>query len=313
MRNRTGMQVVMREFAKDKWALMLFIVLVAMIVGIFIGASLIHQETMMRISLQNYYAEPSKQFLLGADQGGRDILGQLIVGARNSVAIAMAITCITSIVGTLVGLVCGYFGSWIDRVVMRIIDFYMTIPSLMLIIVFISIVPQYTILSFVVIMSLFLWVGTARIVRAKTLSESRRDYVYASKTMGTSDIVIMFREVAPNISSIVIVEIMLNFASNIGIETGLSYLGFGLPPTIPSLGTLISYANNPLVLQQKWWVWLPASIFILLFTLCIHYIGQAFRRIADVRQRSITPQRNCVRIRLRARAKNSSPNRITRS
>lgn len=279
------MQVVMRQFAKDKWALVSFIVLVMTIFGIFIWAALIHQETMMRMNLRDYYAEPGKKFLLGADQGGRDILGQLVIGARNSIVIAMAITCITSIVGTLVGLVCGYFGGWIDAVVMRIIDFYMTIPSLMLIIVFISIVPQYTILSFIVIMSLFLWVGTARIVRAKTLSESRRDYVHASKTMGTSDIVIIFREVAPNISSILIVEITLNFASNIGIETGLSYLGFGLPPTIPSLGTLISYANNPLVLQQKWWVWLPASIFILLFTLSIHYVGQAFRRGADIKQR----------------------------
>jgi peptide/nickel transport system permease protein len=109
--------------------------------------------------------------------------------------------------------------------------------------------------------------------------------VSASKTLGTGDFAIIRREVAPNLSSLLIVEMTLNFAGNVGIETGLSYLGFGLPPTTPSLGTLVSYANNPAVLQQYWWVWLPASLLILFMMLAINYIGQALRRSVDVKQR----------------------------
>ncbi len=282
----TGIQVIFREFRKDKVAMVSFLTLAAVIITVFICAYfVIDQEALMRISLQDNYAKPGDEFLLGADQGGKDILGQIIVGAKNSILIAMSITAITGAFGIFVGLICGYFGGWIDNLFMRIIDFFITIPSLMLIIVFVTIIPKYSISTFVFIMSLFLWTGTARLVRSKTLSESKRDYVQASKTLGTNDFIIIVREILPNLSSIIIVELTLNFAGNVGIETGLSYLGFGLPSSTPSLGTLVSHANNPLVLQQYWWVWLPASLFILLMMLAINYVGQALRRSADSRQR----------------------------
>ncbi|MGE7977875.1 ABC transporter permease [Psychrobacillus sp. NPDC093200] len=281
----TGFQVILREFKKDKLAMFSLISLVIIIVGVFIWAYTIDKEAIMRVSLRDKYASPGDKFFLGADQGGKDILGQLIIGAKNSIGIAIAITLITGFVGIVVGLVCGYFGGWIDNIFMRIIDFFITIPSLMLIIVFVTIVPKYTMTTFVIIMSIFMWTSTARLVRSKALTESRRDYVNASKTMGTPGIIIIFKEIMPNISSILIVELTLNFAGNVGIETGLSYLGFGLPPATPSLGTLVAYANNPLVLQEKWWVWLPASLFILLMMLGINYVGQALRRSADARQR----------------------------
>ena len=281
----TGWQVIWREFKKDKVAMLSLITLIIVIVGVFIWAWFIDKEALMRISLREKYAAPGGQFFLGADQGGRDILGQLIIGARNSIGIAIAITVITGGFGVFVGLICGYFGGWIDNMFMRIIDFFITIPSLMLIIVFITVIPKYGVPEFVLIMSLFLWTGTARLVRSKALSESRRDYVNASKTLGTNDFVIIFKEIMPNLSSILIVELTLNFAGNVGIETGLSYLGYGLPPSTPSLGTLVSYANNPLVLYEYWWCWLPAAIFILLMMLGINYVGQALHRAADAKQR----------------------------
>jgi len=281
----TGIQVIFREFKKDKLAMFSLISLIVVIIGVFIWAWLIDQETLMRVSLRDKYAAPGDKFFLGADQGGKDILGQLVIGARNSIAIAISITLITGVIGVIIGLVCGYFGGWIDNIFMRIIDFFITIPSLMLIIVFVTIVPKYTVTVFILIMSIFLWTSTARLVRSKALSESRRDYVNASKTMGTRGVFIIFKEIMPNLSSILIVELTLNFAGNVGIETGLSFLGFGLPPQTPSLGTLVSYANNPIVLQEKWWVWLPASLFILLMMLGINYVGQALRRSADAKQR----------------------------
>ncbi len=281
----TGFQVIMREFKKDKLAMFSLIALIIVILGIYIWAMFIDQQEMMRVSLRDKFAEPGEKFFLGADQGGRDILGQLIIGARNSISIAIAVTLLTGAVGLIIGLTTGYFGGWIDNIFMRIIDFFITIPSLMIIIVFVTIVPKYNIPIFVLILSVFIWPGTARLIRSKALSESRRDYVNASKTMGTSDASIIFGKMMPNLSSIIIVDLTLSFAGNVGIETGLSYLGFGLPPSTPSLGTLVSYANNPLVLQDKWWVWLPASLLILLLMLGINYVGQAIRRSADAKQR----------------------------
>ncbi|MFC5558412.1 ABC transporter permease [Ureibacillus thermophilus] len=282
---KKGRNVVFREFQKDKIAMVSLILLVIFIFFVFIASLFIDQEALMRINLYDRYSPPGEKYILGADQGGKDILGQLIIGARNSILIALAITLLTSLIGIVVGLICGYFGGWVDHIIMRIIDFFVTIPSLLFIIVFVTLVPKYTVTSFILTMSLFLWTGTARLVRSKALSESKRDYVSASKTLGTSDFVIIRREVAPNLSSLLIVEMTLNFAGNVGIETGLSYLGFGLPPTTSSLGTLVSYANNPAVLQQYWWVWLPASLLILFMMLAINYIGQALRRSVDVKQR----------------------------
>lgn len=281
----TGFSVIWREFSKDKLAMFSLISLIIVISVIYVWSFMIDQTQLMRISLRDQMSPPGENFWLGADKGGRDIFGQLIIGARNSITIAISVTLITGFVGVAIGLITGYFGGWIDNIFMRIIDFFITIPSLMIIIVFITIIPKYTVVTFVLIMSVFLWVGTARLVRSKALSESRRDYINASKTMGTSDAVIIFKEMMPNLSSILIVELTLNFAGNVGLETGLSYLGFGLPPSTPSLGTLVAYANDPFILENAWWNWLPASILILLLMLAINYIGQAIRRSADARQR----------------------------
>lgn len=281
----SSFNVIAREIKKDKMATISLIILGILFAIVFIGSIFINQEEVMKISLLDKYAAPGEGFWLGADSGGRSILGQLILGAKNSIIIGISITITTSVIGIVIGLIAGYYGGKIDNAIMRIIDFTMILPTLMLIIVFVTVVPKYNTLTFIFIMSAFYWTGTARLVRSKALSESRRDYISASKTMGTSDIKILFREILPNVSSIIIVNLTLGFAGNIGIETGLTFLGFGLPPSTPSLGTLVGYATDPQVLSQKIWIWLPASILILVMMLCINYVGQALRRASDAKQR----------------------------
>lgn len=282
----TGWRVIWREFKKDKLAMFSLFILAVIIFGSIIWTPFIDQDELMKISLLDEFARPGENgFILGADQGGIDVLGQLVIGTRNSIVIAIAITIITGILGIGVGILAGYYGGFIDNMLMRLVDFIMTLPTMMIVIVFVTIIPKYNVTSFILILSVFMWVGTARLVRSKTLSESKRDYVNASKTMGTRDFAIMFKGIMPNLSSILIVEMTLNFAGNVGIETGLSFLGFGLPESTPSLGTLVSYAYNQTVLADKWWVWLPASLLILVLMLGINYVGQALRRSADAKQR----------------------------
>ncbi|MCS4488641.1 ABC transporter permease [Streptococcus sciuri] len=284
--NPTGFSVISREFLKDKIALASLIFLILILAFVFIGSLFMNQDQVMSVNIISKNLPPGYEgHLLGTDSYGRDVLGQLIIGARNSILIGFSITIITSIIGIFIGLISGYYGGRIDGILMRIVDFIMILPVLLLIIVFVTVIKSYTIYHFIFIMSAFYWTGKARLFRTRVLSEASLDYVSASKTLGTRDIVIMLREILPNISSLVIVNLTLNFAGNIGIETSLTYLGFGLPTTSPSLGTLIAYARNQDVLQNKAWIWLPATIFILVMILSINYVGQAFQRVADAKQR----------------------------
>lgn len=282
----TGIQVILREFKKDKLALGSFIFIVLLMVAVLVLSFVIDQAAVMKIQLLERFTEPGVNgYVLGADEAGRDMFGQLIIGAKNSILIAVAITILANFVGIALGIIMGYYGGFIDNFFMRIIDFFITLPTTMIIIVVVTIIPSYGIMDLIFIIAAFQWMGTARLVRSKALSEARRDYISASKTMGTSDFAIMFKGLLPNLSSLLIVEVTLSFAGNVGIETGLSFLGFGLPPSTPSLGTLVSYAMNPIILSSKWWIWLPASILILVMMLGINYVGQALRRAADAKQR----------------------------
>ncbi|MED4269564.1 ABC transporter permease [Geobacillus stearothermophilus] len=281
----SAFSIMWREVVRDRLALVSLIILSVILLIVYGASIFLDQEEIVKVDFLAIYSPPSAEHWLGTDYGGRDVFGQLIIGARNSFTIGLAITLITGAIGLVVGLVAGYFGGWIDNVIMRIIDFILVLPFLMLVIVFVAIVPKYNVLTFILIMSAFLWTGKARLIRAKTLAEREMDYVSASKTLGTPDWKIIIFQILPNLSSIIIVNLTLSLAGNIGIESGLTYLGFGLPESTPSLGTLVSYATNPDVLQNKWWVWLPASLLILVMMLCINFIGQALKRAADARQR----------------------------
>ena len=286
--NPTGFSVIVREFKKDKIALFSFFAVTIFIIAVFVASMFINLQQLQTVDIFRKYETPSFDNFwnfFGRDSGGRSVMGYVIVGARNSITIGVIITIVTTFIGLFVGLCMGYYGGKIDAWGMRVVDFISIMPSVMIIIVFVSIVPKYGIFQFILIFSMFYWTRTTRLARSKTLSETRRDYVNASKTMGTSDLKIMFSEILPNISSIIIVNGTLALASNIGIEVALSFLGFGLPAATPSLGTLISYASKPEIIQYKAYVWLPAALVLLFMMLGINYIGQALRRAADAKQR----------------------------
>lgn len=279
-------QMICREFKKDKLALGCLIFIVVLICGIYIGSLFLNTSKVMKVNILEQYSTPGTDgMLLGADQSGRNVFDMLILGTRNSLTIGFSITVLIELIGITFGVISGYFGGHVDNIMMRFLDFMMSLPVLMLIIVIVSIIPHYSMVTFVLVMSAFYWVGTARLVRSKALSEAQKDYISASKISGTSNLVIIFRELLPNLSSIIIVDAILNLTANIGIEVGLTFLGFGLPSNIPSLGTLIGFAQDPDILTTKLWVWLPAALLILVLCVGISYIGNVVRRAFDARQR----------------------------
>ncbi|MGO1642486.1 MAG: ABC transporter permease, partial [Lactobacillus amylovorus] len=232
-----------------------------------------------------YYGWGQGGHLLGTDDGGRDILKLLIMGGRNSIMIGISVTVITEIVGLVVGLVSGYYGGVVDVIIMRIVDFIQILPQMPIIIVLTTVIPNYNAVTLVFLIAMFGWTTTARYYRSFILSQRDRDYVLASKTSGSSNLQIMFREVLPNITSMIIIDVVLTIAGNIGIETSLSFLGYGLPTTTPSLGTLIGFADDPVNVINRPWLWLPATILLLVISLSINYVGRALQRAGDARQR----------------------------
>lgn len=283
----SSMRVIWDEIKNDKLALISLFLFIFIVVATFILAEVVDKDAAMRVVIGKQNRPPSAANILGTDPSGRDMFGQLVIGARNSFLIAFAVTIAGGILGILIGLIAGFYAGNVDNVVMRFIDFFMMLPSTMIIIVLVSIIPKYNVPQFVLIMICFAWMGKARLIRAKTLQQSGLDYVLASKTLGTPNFIIMFREVLPNLVSIIVVNMTLTLASNMGLETGLSFLGFGLPFNTPSLGTLISYASVPATMQSRPWQWLPAALLVFVMMLCINFVGQAINRAADAKQRTI--------------------------
>jgi ABC-type dipeptide/oligopeptide/nickel transport systems, permease components len=282
----TTAKIIWDEFRADKPAMVALFIVVGFILFVMIASLFINTPKMMQTDIMNYNAAPGTNgFWLGADTAGRSVGKQLIVGARNSIGIALGLTVISSTFGICWGLISGYFNGYIDWGMQRVYDFMMMLPMTMMIIVLVTIIKNYNAVTLTLIFSIFYWEGTSRLIRSRTLSESEKDYVAASKTSGTGSFKIIFREIMPNISSLIIVDTTLSFAENIGVETGLSYLGFGLPIQTPSLGTLIANANDPNNITQYWWTWLPAALLIIVLCLSISYIGQVIRRAADASQR----------------------------
>jgi peptide/nickel transport system permease protein len=294
-----GFKVILREFKKDKVALFALGVLALLLATVTVWYIRLDSSEVMQVDILRNFAEPAdfswslvadawngeKSLILGADEYGRDVFMQLFLAAGNSIVIAVAVTSIIAFIGITLGLISGYYGGAVDNVVMRVTDFVMTLPTTMIIIVFLVVVPEYTIPSFIFIMSIFAWTGYTRIVRSKALAESRLDYISASKTMGTPAWKIILGELLPNLTSLITVQLILSYAGNIGLETGLTFLGFGLPDQTPSLGRLVSAATTPFNLENRPWVWLPASTLILVLMLCINYVGQALKRSTDAKQR----------------------------
>ncbi len=235
--------------------------------------------------LTNKFASPSGEHWLGTDAMGRDLFSRILYGGQISILVGLVATFVAVTIGVTYGAISGFYGGRADTIMMRIVDFFMVLPFLMIVIVFVTISPSYDIFTFSFMMAAFLWTGTARLVRSLAIQERELDYISASKTLGSSHGKIVFTQLMPNLVGIIIVNGTLSLAANIGIESGLSFIGFGFPEDYPSLGTLMAYATNSQTLQHRPWIWVPAAIMILVLMLCVRNIGEAMRRAGDARQR----------------------------
>lgn len=226
---------------------------------------------------------------LGSDENGRDLLSRLIFGARISLTVGVAAVLMELVIGTLLGAVAGYYGGWVDYIVMRITDVFLSIPLLPLLLTLTGIVAASSSkasLGFgviVVIIGALSWPGVARLVRASYLSLREREYTEAARALGNGDARIMLRHLLPNAMAPIIVQATLDVANVIVLESTLSFLGFGIQPPTASWGNMLANAESNL--EVAWWAAVFPGLCILVTVLAINYIGDGLRDALDPNMR----------------------------
>jgi peptide/nickel transport system permease protein len=237
--------------------------------------------------------EGQTAFPLGSDNQGRDVLSAILYGSRISLLIGIATVALSFSVGIMIGLAAGYFGGRIDNILMRIGDTILSIPTILVAILVTSVFRQMlpanlregaAALILVLAISMTSWVQYARTVRAATLVERRKEYVQAATLIGVRPLKIMLGHILPNTLTPVMVTATLSLGLAILIEATLSFLGLGMPPTQPSLGTLIRIGNQYLFSGQ-WWVVVFPSIYLCVLVLAVNLLGDWLRDALNPRLR----------------------------
>ena len=223
---------------------------------------------------------PDAAHPLGTDIAGRDIWARLLYGGRTSIIVGFGAVGLYLAIGTLIGLVSGFYGGVVDQVLMRFTDTIIAIPSLLLIIVFVSVVGP-GISSVIVVIGLLGWPATARLVRGQLLVLREAEFTTAARVVGVPTRVILFRHMLPNIFGPLTVVATFGVASAVLAESSLSFLGLGVLPPVSSWGNMITEARNPVILNEVIWQWLPPAIAITLTVLGVNFIGDGLRDALD--------------------------------
>ncbi len=227
-----------------------------------------------------------KGFVLGTDDLGRDMLTRIINGGRVTMLVGAISVIIATIIGVITGGLAGYFGGKVDILIMRIAEIVGGLPFIPFAMILSAVIgsrlqPTQKMYLIMVVLGVLSWTGTCRLVRAQILAQREMEYVTAAKAMGVREVKIVFKHILPNVISLLLVSMTLDFATCMLTESTLSYLGFGIPLPTPTWGNLLTGANNSIVIQQYWWRWVfPAAIFGMC-TICINLMGDGLRDAVD--------------------------------
>ena len=257
------------------------IVLILLFCGIF--ADVLAPREMNEIIILDILAPPSAEHLLGADHVGRDILTRLIYGARISVIVGLAATSITVVVAAIIGVPSGYLGGKFDLLLQRFVDAWISFPGLLILLMIISIVGQ-GILQIILILGIFDGIGTSRLVRSAVIGIKENDYFLAAEAIGSTTTRTVIRHIIPNIMAIIIIIYSINIGGVILAEAGLSFLGFGLPPEVPSWGGMLAWEGRTYMEQAPGLAVYP-GLCLAVVVFGTNMFGDAMRDLLDPRLR----------------------------
>jgi peptide/nickel transport system permease protein len=239
------------------------------------------------LDIKNRFQAPSQAHPFGTDGLGRDVMTRTFYGGRISMTVGVMVVLLSSIIGISVGTVAGYYGGWIDNILMRIIDATLSLPSLLFMILLSAIlreaklpfIQSNSVITIALVLGILSWPLVARLVRAVFLTLREMDYVMASQALGASDLRIMVIEILPNGFGPIIVQSTLGLGLAIMSESGLSFLGFGIMPPTPSWGNMLNNAQEHLI-EYPWMAIFP-GLMIFFTIISVNYIGDGLRDALD--------------------------------
>jgi peptide/nickel transport system permease protein len=262
------------------------VVLTALIVLFCLFAEALMTKDPAYLDLQNFNVAPNGEFLFGTDTLGRDIFSGIWYGGRISIAIGFLATLISTLIAVVYGSVSGIAPLWLDALMMRFAELFLSVPSLLLILFLQAILGDANVLTLSIVIGVTSWVSIAKVVRTEVRQLRNSEYVVASKCMGGKFFHILRKHFAPNFIASIMFMVIMNIRSAIVIESTLSFIGMGLPLEIISWGSMLSLAEKAL-LSDSWWIILIPGTFLVTLLMCLTNIGNYLRKTANRKESNL--------------------------
>lgn len=237
----------------------------------------------LAVDMKNVLQAPSAEHILGTDKVGRDIFTRILYGGRISILVGFGSAIGCALIGVALGVYSGYKGGWLDQILMKLSEIFMSFPQMVLVLLLVTILGQ-SLTNLIIIFIFTGWGSVFRMARSQILSIREEEYVQALKSFGLSDFLICYKHMLPNAIGPILVNITLSTAMFILEEAALSFLGLGVPLQYATWGNILNSAQDIYSLQNSWWLWLPAGVTVSLFIMSINFIGDGLRDMTDPTQ-----------------------------
>lgn len=275
-------QLAFQRYMQNKLAVAGTVMLLLIILSA-IFAPLLTNIDPTKADLTRIEQPPSSEHILGTDSSGRDNFARLLYGGRISLVVGFSAMMFSLIIGVVTGTIAGYYGGKIDSLIMRFADLMLALPFFVLALTIIAIVDEVTIALFVFVIAITTWPNLTRIVRGSFLTLREREFILSAQALGASNRRIIFKHLLPNAIGPIIVNATLLMATMIILESGMSFIGMGIPQPTPTWGNMLSEAQNIRILRNHPEAWLPPGLIILITVLSINFIGDGLRDAFDPR------------------------------
>lgn len=275
-------KIFFRKFFANKLAVIGLVVLIIIIIATFL-APILAQHPFDKTNYADKLHPPSKEYWLGTDRYGRDIFARILYGGRVSLLVGFISVFGALLIGVPIGALAGYYSGIVDGILMRLVDVVISIPSFFLLLTLLTIFEP-SLWKLILIFAVTSWTGTARLVRGEFLSLRNREFVLASRTIGTHPLKIIFSHILPNAMGPIIVAATLLVGSVILSEAALSYFGLGIQPPTPSWGNMLEDAQDATVLRTAPWYPAFPGLMILITVLCFNFVGDGLRDALDPKE-----------------------------
>ena len=262
------------------------VVLLGIIVLCCLFAEVLMTKDPSYLDLKNFNVAPNAEFLFGTDTLGRDIFSGNLYGGRISVVIGFLATLISTVIAVVYGSISGIAPAWLDTLMMRFTEIFLSVPGLLLVLFLQAILGQANVLTLSIVIGVTSWAGIAKIIRTEVRQIRSSEYVIASKCMGGKFFHVLWRHLAPNFIASIMFMVVMNVRGAIGTESTLSFMGMGLPLEIISWGSMLSLAEKAL-LSGSWWIILIPGAFLVTLLMCLTNIGNYLRKNANRKESNL--------------------------